>query len=496
MKAVAKKILDHLYGPVGSIIVHCLIIFALYKLVDFAVKEKDAEVEVLIMEPDAVDLEEFEKEIEELEPPEDVVQIDAPSLDVEMEQPPDIADATPEPDVEFNAMDIQQINSPLVMRGLYAGRSAGGRASALRKHGGRWGELTEKAVNRALQWLKKNQNSDGSWSVGNKGPSAKKMETGVSGLALLAFLAHGETPQSDEYGSTVEKTIRFLISRQQDDGRFFEKPDVINQSYKAGTYSQAIATYALSEAYGLTKIPMLREPLEKSLRFIIKQQQEKGAWYYAYSPVKWNMSVSAWHVQALKAAYIGGIRVEGQKEALDKAIKWIKSMHNSESGFFYYTMPNKQPRSEQLEGVTGCAVLCMQLTGHGKESEARQGMNALKNAKCDFDKPYSWSMTAWYYVTQAKFHKGGSTWDAWNNEFAKEFIEQQNNDGSWTSPAKRGSSVPWGVEYPFGPAYSTSLAALTLMVYYRHLPTYQHVDEEPEPVEMLEDDDDIEIEII
>ncbi len=93
-------------------------------------------------------------------------------------------------------------------------------------------------------------------------------------------------------------------------------------------------------------------------------------------------------------------------------------------------------------------------------------------------------------MTQVKFQQGGGTWDSWNNQFAPVFINNQNRDGSWTSPARSGANIPFGFEHFFGPAFSTAMSALTLQVYYRILPTFAVV-EEQEP-----DEDDVEDVII
>jgi hypothetical protein len=62
----------------------------------------------------------------------------------------------------------------------------------------------EDAVVRALRWLKKNQNADGSWP---------KTKPAMTGLALLCFLAHGEVPgDGDEFGDTVQRAIEYLLN--------------------------------------------------------------------------------------------------------------------------------------------------------------------------------------------------------------------------------------------------------------------------------------------
>jgi hypothetical protein len=456
-----RKLIDHIWGPSGSVLIHVLVILALIKFVTYTKVEKAPEVEVVIMEPDATDLEEFDKELEKIEEMPEVMNDDMAPPDVAMEQPPEVENfASATPDVDFAALDIQNdIQSPLVMKGLFQGRSAAGRNAALNQYSQKWGQYTEAAVVKALNWLKSHQNPDGSW-----GPNKPAM----TGLALLTFLAHGETTSSDDYGQTVEKAIRFLVSQQDAEGRFTK----IDQP---GSYAHAIATYAISEAYGLTRVPAIKPVMEKAIQVILNGQQAKGGWDYDYKKnARRDTSVAGWQVQALKAAYIAGAENAGIKEAMDKAIGDLKAAFDAETGRFYYTDNN----SHKTDNITAIAVLCLELLGHSGDREARAGLQALQGTSCDWDKPFPWPMYGWYYITQAKFHQGGQTWAGWNSKFARVFVKNQNEDGSWTSPGANLSNDN-GKEVNLGPVYSTTLAALTLQVYYRFLPTYKPIAVEP-----------------
>ena len=66
----------------------------------------------------------------------------------------------------------------------------------------------------------------------------------------------------------------------------------------------------------------------------------------------------------------------------------------------------------------------------------------------------------------------GASFPSWNDQFAPVYTRAQNADGSWTPP---------GDERIQGKVYGTTLAALTLQVYYRLLPTYR--DDLPAPEE-------------
>lgn len=101
-------------------------------------------------------------------------------------------------------------------------------------------------------------------------------------------------------------------------------------------------------------------------------------------------------------------------------------------------------------------------------------------------------MYAWYYISQTKFHQGGGEWTSWNNKFAPQFIRNQNPDGSWDSAGLALKAGTTGREN-MHPVYATTLAALTLQVYYRFLPTYKPIEEQAvQPVVANE----VEIEIL
>jgi prenyltransferase beta subunit len=470
-----KQVIEHLLGPLGSILIHILVIALAIRFIVFTTDERTPPVEVVVMEPHAVEMDDFPEDPVE---PEELFELpDVPPLDLALDFDHALPDPVAEPvaaqaDLDLSAFAALEVQSPLVMRGLYANRGAQGRAAAVGRHGGRWGPQTDEAVNKALEWLRRNQNADGSWSAAMSGRMGTDMRIGITGLCLLAFLAHGEIPASEKYGGTVEKAIRYLADRQTDSGHFISTDDPINAPYKVGTYGQAIATYAISEAYALTRVPRLRTAMERAVDVIMKGQQPGGGWFYRYEKsTQSNNSVSGWQMQALKAAHLAGARNPGLKDALDRAAAFVKGRQHPDDGMFYYI--GTAPGSRRDVGNTAVAVLCLQLLGHADSREARNGLRSLRAASVDWDEPPSWPMSVWYYVTQAMFHQGGPAWAAWNDTFAPVYIQRQNSDGSWTSPARQGANIPFGYEHPFGPAFSTAMSALTLMVYYRFLPTYQ-----------------------
>ncbi len=464
IKALHKNIMEWMAGPTGSIIIHIALILALVFLVNLTVKEKDQEIEVTVIELDEQQLE----DLEELKPPEEIPEVETvtpPDVEMDMTPPPDIQDFAAEPITDTVELDIaSDAISPIIMKNLAPGamsnRSGSGRRAAIGTYGGKWGQYAEAAVLRALEWLRINQNKDGSWGTHDK--------EAMAGLGILTFLAHGETTASEKYGETVERAIRYLVARQNEKGDF----DKIDTT--AGTYTQAICVYAISEAYGMTRIPSLKSVMEKGVQVLINGQQAGGGYDYKFLKGKRrDTSLAGWCCQAMKAAYIGGAENANLHEAMEKSVEDMKSAQK-EDGSFYYSQIGS---SHSSDNITAVAVLSMQLLGHGGEATVKKGLSALSSTKCNWKDPPEWPMYGWYYISQAKFHQGGAHWTSWNNQFAPQFIRNQNPDGSWNSAGVSMKKGTTGRE-DMHPVYATTLAALTLQVYYRFLPTYQPIDTE------------------
>jgi len=357
---------------------------------------------------------------------------------------------------------------------LYKKRSRKGKMKALKNFGG--SENTEKTVLKALRWLKENQNKDGSW-----GEVKESDFSAYTGFALLAFLAHGETPASVEFGDTVQKAINRLV----------EYTGPIADKLKGG-YRHSIVTYALTEAYGMTRDPSLKSVVTKAITRIIQSMNSCGSYNYGYvnkpgstGIPRSDLSVAGWNYQALEAALTAGVEVEGLKEAIKKAKDTgLKKTHwNDKAKMFSYGANGAGPKPS----MTAVGVLCLNLFGERRSKEAMKGLTTLQNKKCFWvswdknpvaDQPPAWALFQWYYQTMAIFlaqnGKGGK-WKQWNKMLTTELIKRQKEDGSWVTPAyaddseqaRNGENMFKGLDQQ---VYATSLCCLMLEVYYRYIP--------------------------
>lgn len=479
MNKYTRLIKDHIWGPTGSIIFHILIVVILVRYLTFDTRQDEAVVEIIMeVVTTQVDLEPIETELEQLDDiPEVVDAVDVPTVSPDTDPP--VVDALDSGDVaDVGDLNIIETASPVVFRGLYADRSGDGRGEALRRHAGGMGQMTEAAVMRALRWLKDHQYPDGSW-----GPQYR---ASMTGLALLSFLAHGETTGSEEFGETVRRGLRYLLTRQNNRGWFVGGGP--GHAPQIRVYEHVIATYALAEAYGLTRIPMLRPSLEDAVQVIIDGQLDNGGWAYDFSrqgPMHVDVSLGGWVIQALKAADMAGAANRGLKMTIENGIRGIRTMTDpTGGGLFGYS--TRIPTHNPDHIMTGVAVLALQLTGYVSSEEARGGMPPLRrlnfNWRHDPNDPNnhrnrvgSWPLYAWYYITQARFQHSPDSWRPWNRQFAPGLCSMQNPDGSWCPP-------PGSTEGSYGPVYCTTLSALMLQVYYRLLPTFQPIPMDDAPV--------------
>ncbi|MEI7900354.1 MAG: prenyltransferase/squalene oxidase repeat-containing protein [bacterium] len=391
-------------------------------------------------------------------PPEETsVNIPSPNVPVSSETP------TPNQRVSLvpKAFDsVLPVKSFVILTSLVGSREPGARDKLIAQYLG--DQPTEDAVLRALRWLKKNQQPDGSWN---------SQKIAMTGLATLTFLAHGEKPGgSAEFGETVRKALEFLMSNQMADGRF--------NGMDAHEYAHPIATYALCEAYGMTLNPNVKTAAEQALAPIIAGQHPTGGWTYKMDPNADNASGTyrddtsymGWCAQALKAAKLAKLHVEGLEKAAKLTVKGFQK--NAEpNGGFGYTSPGQG-------GLTGVGTLCLQLFGAFNEPEVKKSLDRMDGWQPCFDTKTLAGASpqyACYYATQAKFHAGGKRWENWNTLMKSLYVQAQQVEKSAIKDAQgKDADIGWWVNgdaHTDRPVMDTCLTAMQLMVYYRYLPT-------------------------
>ena len=425
------------------------------------------------------------EEPEEQTPPEEPLDItvDTPNVNVNDVVTPQATPQNEPVTVKPAAQDtVALINSPVKMKSMVGSRTPGsiGRMTA---GGANYGDPnTEAAVLKALRWLKKTQKPNGCWSP---------QPISNTGLAILAFLAHGETPASKEFGPTVEKALQFLIesiSMNKEGQPTFKGTD-------GNEYATLIATYALCEAYGMTRNPNTKIVAMQTLQRIVDNQSPTGGWDYHINKksTRDDMSFAGWALQALKAGKMAGMHPDGLDECIKKAVRCLKT-RNFKNGGFNYTAGGGPT------GLTATGCLAMQLLGYMNEPEVKAALDtmrmwlpsftATKGKKLSEALPGHNPQYYCYYAAQCKYQAGmcqGATpanvkaWQDWNiamkGLYPRTIITlPETIPGPDGKPRKIGY---WKMDkseqtcQSGGDTMATCLCALQLMVYYRYLPTTQ-----------------------
>lgn len=346
----------------------------------------------------------------------------------------------------------------------FAGRSIGGKAGLLKRMGGT--EASEAAVARGLLWLKNHQRRDGSWSFEHThGPECdctmpgrlSNNPNGATAMALLAFLGAGQTHVEGQYQEEVQRGLDFLRAGGTPVGKgicFY------GQLQGPPTYyTHGLVTIALSEAFAMTHDAELRPSVAGAIEFLVATQHSQGGWRY-FPGQPGDTSVVAWELMALKSAQFSRVSVPGKVyQGIDRFLGSVSSLRGSQ----YAYIPDR--KNMPTPSMTAAGLLCrMYLDWKESSPGLRAGVTFLSDHGPDpYDMYYN------YYATQVLHHWGGEEWDRWNAVMREHLINTQirrgHAVGSWDVADRHGNMG--------GRLYMTSLALLTLEVYYRHLPLYQ-----------------------
>jgi hypothetical protein len=358
--------------------------------------------------------------------------------------------------------------------GKFRTRRAALRKDLLRREGGN--AASEKAVADGLRFLALHQANDGHWGlhdfnkhartapllggkvVGDDSLPGSTRRANVAGTAfgLLPFLAAGITHRAppgaaaDSYHKAVDAGLKWLMAQQEKAG--FDKG-----FFGKETYSHALATLALCEAYGLTSDANLKRSAQLAIDYIVRAQHTAGGWRYAPGQPG-DLSVTGFHLRALEAGRLAGLKVP--TETFEKAARFLDSVEVVRDGGYSYI-----PGFGATPAMTAAGLLCRQQLGVNPRQAA--GIKYLQRIP-----PGSGNRYYEYYATRVLFNAGGADWKRWNlgprgtgKGGMRDLLIKEQDDGS----KRKGNKGSWaGTDHVGGRIGATSMSLLTLQVYYRY----------------------------
>ncbi len=336
------------------------------------------------------------------------------------------------------------------------------------------------ALEAGLFWLATHQDESGKWDADEfmkhdtkgapcDGAGNPTHDVGATGLAMLAMLGGGSTLRSGPHRDNLKRAATWLRQQQGDNGLFG------TNSSNDFIYGHAIATYAMCEAYGLSKMKVLKQAAQKGLNYLEMHRNPYSVWRYQPRDGDNDTSVTAWCLMALKSGKDFGLEVN--PNALKLGLAYLDEVTEPDGRCGYTRRGERSSRNtgehakrfpaDRTEALTAAGLLCRFFLGQNPREHKIMVAAANRLLK----QPPKWDPDAgtidqyyWYFGTYAMYQVGGKHWRAWSKRMEPAVVGSQltagNAAGSWDPVGVWGESG--------GRVYSTALMTLSLEAYYRY----------------------------
>ena len=310
-------------------------------------------------------------------------------------------------------------------------------------------ELTpeaSQAIDKGLKFLLSTQHKDGSWSSDGKGSH----DVACTSLALMAFMAKAEFPGFGPHGKQLDRGMKWLLKEAK------KRPD----GYLGKVmYEHGYATLALSEMWGMTQDTddddAIQKALEKAVEVILRSQSPGGGWRYqpqADGGQDTSCTMTVFH--ALASARQAGIVVPN--ETITKVVKYLKKVHDAETGGFGYT----GSAAASFPCTAGGAYIA-QLAGQRDTEMVNAAIRHLKSQAPAIFTGARYYSYGHYYAIQAMVQAGDEEYSNWYPQIRDALISKQSALGAWGKASKQGIS------------YEMPMAIIILATPHRYIPIYQ-----------------------
>lgn len=266
-----------------------------------------------------------------------------------------------------------------------------------------------------LAWLTAAQREDGSFG----GSDAD------TGLALLAFLATGETHKHGRHKRTVRRGLDWLKKA-------------------AGADRHPIAVLALCEAYALTASPLFRDAAADGARGILARGLPDDGDAF-------------WAMLAAKSARQARLPVPDGFAA--DVERWLDRASGGTRGWTMTFTGRLPPDTPEAQAAAALAVrrICL------PEAPEVPGQPALVEEALR-DDGAGRDAALLYFGTLAAWQKGGETWRSWRDPARRLVLDRQRKTGrergSWDPDRRAGPTL--------GRVGTTALSVMTLSVWCRY----------------------------
>jgi prenyltransferase beta subunit len=280
------------------------------------------------------------------------------------------------------------------------------------------------AVEKGLKFLANRQQDDGSFSPNGYGRNAA-----VVALAGMSWLAGGSTPGRGPYGTEVGRVADYLLDHADESG-FISVEGAMSHG---PMYEHGFATLFLAEVYGMSPRDDLRDKLTRAIDLIVRTQNSEGGWRYQPRREDADISVTICQVMALRAARNAGLGVP--KETIEHCIEYVKKSQNADGGFRYML----QAGGESAFPRSAAGVVALYSAGVYEGREVDRGLAYLdqflpRPGGIGTQSQDGHFFYGHYYAVQAMWQTDGARWGRWYPAIRDLLVSRQQPDGSWADP--------------------------------------------------------------
>jgi hypothetical protein len=386
---------------------------------------------------------------------------------------PDLIEARRSGSVRMQIAAIEALERFVRTRGIALGERADELAKAPKE--------VRAAVGKGLAWLARHQDTkasgvnggDGKWDSDDfaehdSNPDTtqqlgfKDYDVGLTGLALLAMMAAGNSETSGKYAANVTEGLDYLLRHQRADGLFYA--DGITRYL----VQHGIATHALAEAclLGSTRY---RRPLERAVHYIEWARNPYMAWRYEPRGGENDTHVTTWMVTALRFAEACGVSVD--RDGFQGTLMWIDKMTEPNFGQTGYNYPGGLPdrlrgsaerfSAYKSQAMTAAAIWARMMAGASLDGKiVDKGLGLIAEIPPREDEGYT-DLYYWHYGSLVMIHAGKATQRRdWERGLRNVLLARQLDDGAWRADGAWGPTA--------GRVWSTTMATLALLSPYRY----------------------------
>jgi len=300
-----------------------------------------------------------------------------------------------------------------------------------------------------LAWLAANQEPDGRWSSARH-EGEQGYDGLATGLAVLAFLAQGNSERVGPHRETIARATEWIRSRQREDGFF-------DCGGERAYLQHMICAVALSETYCMSRVAEVRYPVQRALDYTTRVIG-KGApdWGWGCGPGdEPDTLATCWAVMQLKSTKISGLEVNESAQAGGYA--WFDSVTDPKTGGVAF-----RPGGGTTPAMTAAALLARLFQRYYR----REAMAQMSADICVANLP-SWDdgrrdFGYWYFGTLAIFQMHRlKPWQRWRGKLWDMLRSKMRADGAFAGAWDPGHGWSGGG----GRVASTALAVNCLSVW-------------------------------